>query len=133
MHPVRLEPGLFEFRPEPAAPRELAGRLAAFLLAETGQRWLMSVSSQPGAPTFREAEAARHAAELLAVRADPMVQAVLASFPGAWIRRIDERMVRAEAAAPLPETEPEPEPPENDPDDPGPSADGAWDMDGDDE
>jgi DNA polymerase-3 subunit gamma/tau len=91
MHLVHFEPGRIEFRPEPGAPRDLANRLGQLLGEWTGKRWLIAISEAEGEPTLREREE-QHAAELRSgVAAHPLVQAVLASFPGATITAVRER------------------------------------------
>ena len=51
----------------------------------TGRRWMVVVSAEAGAPSLF-AQAQTRKAELKdGVRADPLVQAVLARFPGAEI------------------------------------------------
>jgi len=85
VHLVRFEPGRIEFRPEPTAPRELASRMGQLLAEWTGQRWIVSVSQEPGDPTLVEQDAHnRREAEADAAR-HPFVQAALAAFPGARI------------------------------------------------
>ena len=54
VHLVRFAPGVIELRPEPVAPRDLASRLGALLLAETGTRWTIALSTAPGEPTIGE-------------------------------------------------------------------------------
>ena len=48
VHLIRFAPGAIEFRPDPAAPRDLAGRLGQFLQEATGQRWVIGVGSRAG-------------------------------------------------------------------------------------
>ena len=51
----------------------------------TGRRWLVTVSSEPGAPSLKEQEEAKARVVLMNVQSDPFVQRVLATFPGAEI------------------------------------------------
>jgi DNA polymerase-3 subunit gamma/tau len=83
VHEVRCEPGLIEFRPEPQAPTDLAARLSETLSRWTGRRWIASVSSDAGKPTLVAQKASK--ADDLRSKAenDPMVQAILKTFPGA--------------------------------------------------
>jgi DNA polymerase-3 subunit gamma/tau len=101
VHLVRFEPGVIEFRPQPSAPQNLAGRVGQLLTEWTGRRWLVSVSGAPGEPTLTDQE---QAAELQ-LRSDaaehPAVRALLEAFPGARIEAVRE-------PAPPP---PEPAPP----------------------
>jgi DNA polymerase III subunit gamma/tau len=83
VHEVRCEPGLIEFRPEPQAPPDLAPRLAEMLGRWTGRRWIASVSSDAGKPTLTVQKAANADSLRSQAEADPMVQAILKTFPGA--------------------------------------------------
>ena len=85
VHVVRFAPGLIEFRPEPDAPRNLAASLGAFLLAHTGQRWTIAISTEAGAPTLAEQGEAADAARRSAAQAHPLVRAILEAFPGATL------------------------------------------------
>ncbi len=106
---VRYAPGRIEFEPSPQAGSDLAARLGQRLQAFTGQRWGVSVVSDGGAPTIAEQRnAGRMKAEAEAMQT-PMVQAVLAAFPGAKIAEIRtaEDLVQAAAVEALPEVEDE--------------------------
>jgi DNA polymerase-3 subunit gamma/tau len=83
VHEVRSEPGLIEFRPEPQAPTDLAARLSEMLGRWTGRRWIASVSSDPGKPTLSAQKAANADSLRSRAEADPLVQAILKTFPGA--------------------------------------------------
>jgi DNA polymerase III subunit gamma/tau len=83
VHEVRCEPGLIEFRPEPQAPPDLAPRLSEMLSRWTGRRWIASVSSDPGKPTLTVQKAAKSDSLRSQAEADPMVQAIMKTFPGA--------------------------------------------------
>jgi DNA polymerase-3 subunit gamma/tau len=85
---VRHAPGRIEFEPAPAAPADLAARLSRRLQEWTGSRWGVSIVSEGGAPTIAEMAArARDGAEAEAMD-HPVVQAVLAAFPGARIAAV---------------------------------------------
>jgi DNA polymerase-3 subunit gamma/tau len=101
VHLVRFEPGRIELRPTEAAPRDLTNRLGQLLSGWTGQRWVVSVSGEPGEPTLRDQAEAR--ARLLRSEAagHPLVRAVLEAFPGARIEAVREL-----AAEPPPDGEP---------------------------
>jgi DNA polymerase-3 subunit gamma/tau len=90
VHPVRIAPGRLEINPEPDAPRDLAAQLTALLTEATGQRWTVIITQEAGAPTLaaqgKEAEADR----LASARAHPLVQAILAAFPGATIETVHD-------------------------------------------
>ena len=82
---VRFEDGKLEIALEPGASQALAGELSKKLGAWTGRRWMVAVSAEPGAPSLRAQAEARKAELKDGVRADPLVAAVLAKFPGAEI------------------------------------------------
>jgi len=85
---VRHAPGRIEFEPAPGAPADLAARLSRRLQEWTGSRWGVSIVSEGGAPTLAEMAArARDGAEAEAMD-HPVVQAVLAAFPGARIAAV---------------------------------------------
>jgi DNA polymerase-3 subunit gamma/tau len=102
VHLVRLEPGLLEFRPAPAAPRTLAGDLQQKLNAWTGMRWSVSIAREGGAPTLAEQRKAAKAARMESVMQEPMVRAVLDRFPGAEIVAVRD-VVAEDVAAPMPD------------------------------
>jgi DNA polymerase-3 subunit gamma/tau len=92
VHLVRYAPPVIEIRPQPEAPRDLASKLAAVLGEVTGQRWTIAISTAEGEPTIdaqrqaadrgREDEAAEH----------PLVQAIMAAFPGARLEGVRDPM-----------------------------------------
>jgi DNA polymerase III subunit gamma/tau len=82
---VRCEDGKLEVALEPGAPQTLVGDLSKKLSAWTGRRWMVAVSAEPGMPSLRAQAEARKAELKDGVRADPLVAAVLARFPGAEI------------------------------------------------
>ena len=92
---VRFEDGTLEVALEESARKTLVGELSKKLADWTGRRWMVAVSAEAGTPSLR-AQAETRKAELKdGVRDDPLVQAVLARFPGAEI--VD---VRPPAGAP---------------------------------
>jgi DNA polymerase-3 subunit gamma/tau len=88
VHLVRFEPGRIELRPDEHAPRTLANRLGALLSDWTGRRWVVSISGEPGEPTLAQQESAARQRERAEVTAHPLVQAAMATFPGATIEAI---------------------------------------------
>jgi DNA polymerase III subunit gamma/tau len=82
---VRFEDGKLEIALEPGAAKTLVGELAKKLGDWTGRRWMVAVSAEAGAPSLRAQAEARKAELKDNVRGDPLVQAVLARFPGAEI------------------------------------------------
>jgi DNA polymerase-3 subunit gamma/tau len=85
VRPVRIEPGRFEFEPAPGAAPDLAARIGKRLQDWTGERWMVSVAREGGAPTLHETGEAAKRERLVGVRAHPVVRAVLEGFPGAEI------------------------------------------------
>ncbi|MBL8834949.1 MAG: DNA polymerase III subunit gamma/tau [Alphaproteobacteria bacterium] len=88
VHLVRYEPGRIEWRTTPSAPRDLASRLIERLQQWTGQRWMVTVSQEAGAPTIAEQEDAQRRQRTAAAAAHPLVRAVLDAFPGATIEAV---------------------------------------------
>jgi DNA polymerase-3 subunit gamma/tau len=82
---VRFERGRIEFSTAPGASPQLAQTLARRLQEWTGSRWMVAISSAAGAPSLKEQEDAKASEALSGVRAEPLVQSVLAAFPGAEI------------------------------------------------
>ncbi len=82
---VRCEDGRLEIGLEPSAAKTLVNDLARKFSQWTNRRWMVAVSAEAGQPTVRSQSEARQAELKSGVRADPLVQAVLARFPGAEI------------------------------------------------
>jgi DNA polymerase-3 subunit gamma/tau len=82
---VRCEDGRLEVALEPNASKALVGELGRKLGQWTGRRWMVVVSAEQGQPTIRSQQDARRVALENDVRSDPLVQAVLAKYPGAEI------------------------------------------------
>jgi DNA polymerase-3 subunit gamma/tau len=106
---ARYAPGRIEFEPEPGARADLASRLGQRLQGWTGARWGVSVVSSGGDATIAEQRTAEQA-ELHAEAAEnPLVQAILSTFPKARITAVrnPEALVAQAAEAALPLAEPE--------------------------
>jgi DNA polymerase III subunit gamma/tau len=82
---VRLEDGVLEFGLARNADPAIVQKLSARLMEWTGRRWMVSLSNEPGDPTLAEIEDARRAEEASQRHAHPVVQAVLAKWPGAKV------------------------------------------------
>jgi DNA polymerase III subunit gamma/tau len=82
---VCFEQGRIEFSVVPGASPQLAQTLTRRLQEWTGGRWMVAISSLPGAPSLKEQEEARAREAVSGVRAEPLVQSALAAFPGAEI------------------------------------------------
>ena len=100
VHLVRFAQGVIELRPEPAAPRDLASRLAALLLEATGERWTIALSAAAGEPTLAEQARAADAARRGAAGEHPLVRAILEAFPGARIDAVRDSTTDAYGLAP---------------------------------
>jgi DNA polymerase-3 subunit gamma/tau len=92
---VRFEEGRIEFNLQEGGQRTIANDLSRALQNWTGQRWVVALSAEAGEPTLRERalEAARERKEGAATH--PLVQAVLAKFPGAQIVDVRDRAALA--------------------------------------
>lgn len=101
VHLVRFEEGHIEFSLADGASRTVANDLARALQQWTGQRWMVALSSDSGAPTLHnQAEFAERQRKEGAAN-HPLVQAVLAKFPGAQIVNVVDRSEKsADASAP---------------------------------
>ena len=88
VHLVRFEPGRIEFRPADNAPSNMANDLAGLLGKHTNRRWMVLVSREPGLPTLRQTAIEVEAAEKVTAAKDPLVRAVLDTFPGARIEAV---------------------------------------------
>jgi DNA polymerase III subunit gamma/tau len=95
VHLVRFAPPVIELRPQPEAPRDLAARLSALLQQATGTRWTIALSAAQGEPTLAEQGVAADAARRSTAAEHPLVQAILAAFPGARIEAVHD--ARADA------------------------------------
>jgi len=82
---VRFEQGQIEFSVVPGGSPLLAQTLARRLQEWTGSRWMVAVSNAQGRPSLKEQEDAKARMALSGVHAEPLVQSVLAAFPGAEI------------------------------------------------
>jgi DNA polymerase-3 subunit gamma/tau len=104
VHLVRLEPGIFEFRPSPRAPNTLAGDLKQKLKDWTGMPWSVSIAREGGQPTVAEQKKSAKAARLESVMQEPLVRAVLDRFPGAEIVAVRDVTGQDETVAqPMPD------------------------------
>jgi DNA polymerase-3 subunit gamma/tau len=102
---VRFEDGKLEVALEPGASKALIGDLSRKLQQWTNKRWMVVISAEAGAPTMREQADARREELAIGVTADPLVQAVLTSFPGAEIVGVRLREEAAAAASDAPPAE----------------------------
>ena len=85
VHLVNFQPGKIEYHPADHAPGDLAQRLTKFLNDHTARRWVVTVSRDAGEATLKQQEEAAAASERAAAARNPLVRAVLETFPGAEI------------------------------------------------
>jgi DNA polymerase III subunit gamma/tau len=86
---VKFDPaGSIELQLLPGAPKELPNELREKLNLWTQARWMVALSTSPGAPPLGEVERARAAAEIDEMRKHPAVAAVLQQFPDAEISSV---------------------------------------------
>jgi DNA polymerase-3 subunit gamma/tau len=99
---VDFKPGQITFSPAPGAPANLTQRLSTRLKEWTGQPWRMVIEGGGGAETAYEREQREAMAFRAEAEADPMVQALLAAFPGAEVIGVRQRIQTiADIAAPV--------------------------------
>jgi DNA polymerase III subunit gamma/tau len=82
---VRFEDGKLDIALEPNTRKTIVADLTRKLSEWTNRRWVVALSTEEGAPTMRAQSEAKQAVLEEGVRADPLVKAVLARFPGAEI------------------------------------------------
>ncbi|WP_145749350.1 DNA polymerase III subunit gamma/tau [Nitrospirillum amazonense] len=99
VHLVKFEPGLIELRPTAMAVPNLAGRVGQLLTEWTGRRWIVTVSSAPGEPTLSDQDRAAENRTREQAAANPLVQALMAAFPGARMAAVRDLDQVAAAAA----------------------------------
>jgi DNA polymerase-3 subunit gamma/tau len=93
VHLVRYAPPVIEIRPQPEAPRDLAGKLAAVLGEVTGQRWTIAISTAEGEPTIDAQRQAADQGRAVEAAEHPLVQAIMAAFPGARLEGVRDPTV----------------------------------------
>jgi DNA polymerase-3 subunit gamma/tau len=99
---VRFEEGSIEFALALGASPGLAQTLMRKLQDWTGMRWMVAISSAPGAPTMREQAEAKEQERRIGVQADPLVRSVLERFPGAEIVAVRSNAAEDEIVSPVP-------------------------------
>ncbi len=88
VHLVRFDAGRIEIRPGPQAPKGLANDVQTKLSEWTGQRWIVAVSREDGAPPLAEQRRAREESDREEAEQHPLVLAAKQTFPGAEIRAV---------------------------------------------
>ena len=113
---AKYAPGRIEFEPAANAAPDLAARLSQRLQTWTGERWGVSIVSTGGAATIAPERDRAEEDQRAEVMENPLVQAVIAAFPGAKISEIRTAAAMQASAAieALPEVEDEWDPFEDD-------------------
>jgi DNA polymerase-3 subunit gamma/tau len=93
VHLVRYAPPVIEIRPQPEAPRDLAGKLAGVLGEVTGLRWTIAISTAEGEPTIDTQRQGADQGRALEAAEHPLVQAIMAAFPGATLAGVRDPTV----------------------------------------
>ena len=99
VHLVHFEPGRIEIRPTDRAPANLANKVGQTLCDWTGERWVVSVSREDGAPTLAAQADARRQATVDEAAGHPLVRAALDTFPGATIEAVRDIVPAGDGAA----------------------------------
>ncbi|MGV3651525.1 MAG: DNA polymerase III subunit gamma/tau [Devosia sp.] len=87
LHPISFADGRIEVALAQGADPGVVQMLSARLKSWTGRQWMVSVSNTaPAAPTIRQQREAVQKKEEAAAQQDPLVQAILDTFPGATMR-----------------------------------------------
>ena len=95
VHLVRFAPPVIELRPQAEAPRDLSSKLSALLTEATGARWTIAVSREAGEATIADQGNAADTARKTAAADHPLVQAIMAAFPGARIDTVHDKTADA--------------------------------------
>ena len=87
-HLIQCEPGRLILRLDPGAPSNLTHTVANRLREWTGEAWLVDLGEEEGAPTLAEQVQVSEAATRAEAASDPVVAALLETFPGASIEAV---------------------------------------------
>ncbi|MCB9987824.1 MAG: DNA polymerase III subunit gamma/tau [Rhodospirillales bacterium] len=85
-HLVKMKEGMIEMRVEPQADPKLAQNLRNALISLTGNQWMVSISSAPGAATLAEIKAQEDAALMAEIMETPVVAEIFRAFPDTKIK-----------------------------------------------
>jgi DNA polymerase-3 subunit gamma/tau len=92
LHPISFADGRIEVALAPGADPAVIQLLSVRLKAWTGRNWMVTVSNTtPAAPTLRQARAQRDSDAKAKAHEDPLVQAILDTFPGAKVTNVTLR------------------------------------------
>ncbi|WP_158811179.1 DNA polymerase III subunit gamma/tau [Beijerinckia sp. L45] len=98
VHLVRFDEGSIEFSLAPGASPGLTQTLMRKLQEWTGTRWMITLSRDPGAPSLKQQADERAKATVVTSHSDPLVQSIMAQFPGAKIVEVRDPTAVPEAA-----------------------------------
>jgi DNA polymerase-3 subunit gamma/tau len=88
VHPVKITDGAIEFRPANGAPERLSQDLSQKLKAATGNRWVVSISNQPGEPTLAQLADKEEENLRAHILEQPLVKNIINLFPDAQLKDI---------------------------------------------
>lgn len=107
MKPVHFELGRIEVAMVPGANNAIVPVLSARLKEWTGRPWLVTISTREiEGPTIREARKAEEEDARSEALQDPLVKAVMETFPGARLVDIRTRAQLEDDAGPMPDEAP---------------------------
>ena len=93
VHLVSFELGHIAFRPNSDAPSDLATKVSRLLNDWTGDQWLVSLSTEEGAPTLRSVRDAAEEERRNVAISHPLVQAALKAFPDSRVELVTENKI----------------------------------------
>ena len=88
VRPVRVSPGTVEINCGPSPDGRMLDQLRDRLQEWTGERWMIALTDDGGAPTLAERERAAQEEADKAAMDHPLVRQVLDAFPGARVRKV---------------------------------------------
>ena len=98
--PVRFESGIIELAREAHTDDLMVQRLRKFMQHETGINWVVGITGETGDETLAEKQATETRDAIATAATHPLVQAVLATFPGAKVASIDHHHPADQVAEP---------------------------------
>jgi DNA polymerase-3 subunit gamma/tau len=105
VRPIRVEPGVLEFEATGDVDAALAGSIGKLLVEWTGRPWAVTLGDNPGEPSLMERRDAAEARVREEASTDPVVAAVLETFPGAAVEAV-RPLITPETGADAPHPEP---------------------------
>ena len=90
-HPVKIKDKTIEFRIADGAPDRLSQDLSQKLKAATGDRWVVSVSNQPGEATLAQLADQDEANLRAHILEQPLVKNIVNLFPDAQLKEITKK------------------------------------------